>query len=68
MAHGLARKGDLVKVLARGTIGRPVRVSAHGFSKAAETAIGAAGGSTDLVELPFGNGRPPARGNQHTNR
>ena len=31
-------------------------------------AIEAAGGSTDLVALPFGNGRPPARGNQHTNR
>jgi large subunit ribosomal protein L15 len=68
VANGLARKGDLVKVLARGTIARPVRVSAHGFSKAAATAIDAAGGSTDLVELPFGNGRPPARGNQHTNR
>jgi large subunit ribosomal protein L15 len=68
VAHGLARKGDLVKVLARGTIARSVRVSAHGFSKAAESAITAAGGSTEVVPLPFGNGRPPARGNQHTNR
>jgi large subunit ribosomal protein L15 len=68
VAHGLVRKGDLVKVLARGTISHAVRVSAHGFSKAAESAITAAGGSTDLVALPFGNGRPPARGNQHTNR
>jgi large subunit ribosomal protein L15 len=68
VAHGLANKGDLVKVLARGEIGHPVRVSAHGFSKAAAAAISAAGGSTDVVEPPFGNGRPPARGSQHTNR
>ena len=68
VAHGLAQKGDLVKVLARGTIARAVRVSAHGYSKAAKSAIEAAGGSTDLVAMPFGHGRPPARGNQHTNR
>jgi large subunit ribosomal protein L15 len=68
VAHGLAHKGDLVKVLARGSIGRAVRVSAHGFSKAAASSIEAAGGSTELIAMPFGNGRPPARGNQHTNR
>ena len=68
MAAGLARKGALVKVLARGAIARPVAVSAHGFSAAAARAIEAAGGSTAVVPLPFGNGRPPARGNQHTNR
>jgi large subunit ribosomal protein L15 len=66
--NGLARKGDLVKVLSRGSIDRAVRVSAHGFSKSAAAAIEAAGGSTELVAMPFGNGRPPARGNQHTNR
>ncbi len=66
--HGLARKGDLVKVLGRGAISRAVRVSAHGFSKSATSAIEAAGGSTSVVAPPFGNGRPPARGNQHTNR
>ena len=65
---GLARKGDLIKVLGRGSIARPVRVSAHGFSRSASAAIEAAGGSTDLVAMPFGNGRPPARGSQHTNR
>lgn len=65
---GLARKGDLIKVLARGAVARPVRVSAHGFSKAALASIEAAGGSTELVAMPFGNGRPPARGSQHTNR
>jgi large subunit ribosomal protein L15 len=68
VAHGLARKGNLVKVLARGSMSRSVRVRAHGFSKAAKDAIEAAGGSTDVVAPPFGNGRPPARGNQHTNR
>jgi large subunit ribosomal protein L15 len=68
VAAGLARKGALVKVLARGAIARPVAVSAHGFSAAAARAIEAAGGSTAVVPLPFGNGRPPARGNQHTNR
>lgn len=66
--HGLVRKGALVKVLARGEIARPVAVSAHGFSGAAARAIESAGGSTAVVPLPFGNGRPPARGNQHTNR
>jgi large subunit ribosomal protein L15 len=68
VANGLLRSGGLVKVLARGSIARPVHVTAHGFSKAAKSAIEAAGGSTDVVALPFGHGRPPARGNQHTNR
>jgi len=68
VAHGLLRKGDLVKVLSRGSIARPVRVSAHGFSKAAAASISAAGGSTEVIAPPFGGGRPPARGNQHTNR
>jgi large subunit ribosomal protein L15 len=45
-----------------------VRVSAHGFSKAAEAAITAAGGSVEVLPLPFGTGRPPAKGNQFTNR
>lgn len=68
VSHGLARKGDLVKVLGRGSIASPVRIAAHGFSKSATAAIEAAGGSTELVAMPFGNGRPPARGSQHTNR
>jgi large subunit ribosomal protein L15 len=66
--HGLAQKGDLVKVLSRGSISRATKVAAHGFSKAAAAAIEAAGGSTELIAPPFGHGRPPARGNQHTNR
>ncbi len=66
--HGLLHKGAFVKVLARGELSRPVKVSAHGFSKAAEAAITAAGGSVQLLPLPFGAGRPPAKGNQFTNR
>src|SRR5438105_6013049 len=43
--HGLAHKGALVKVLGRGEVTRAVRVRAHGFSKSAESAITAAGGT-----------------------
>jgi large subunit ribosomal protein L15 len=66
--RGLVHKGALVKVLARGEISRPVQVSAHAVSKAAEAAITAAGGSVSLLPLPYGTGRPPAKGNQLTNR
>jgi large subunit ribosomal protein L15 len=66
--HGLVHKGALVKVLGRGELTRPVRVSAHAASKAAEAAITAAGGTVDLLPLPYGTGRPPAKGNQFTNR
>jgi large subunit ribosomal protein L15 len=67
-AAGLVGKGALVKVLARGELTRPVRVTAHGFSAAAEAAITAAGGSVDTLPLPWGERRPPAKGNQFTNR
>ena len=30
--------------------------------------ITAQGGTVEMLPLPFGGGRPPARGNQHTNR
>ena len=66
--HGLAHKGALVKVLGRGEITRAVRVQAHGFSKAAEAAIRAAGGTVDVLPLPYRTGRPPVKGNQFTNR
>ncbi len=68
VAAGLVRKGALVKVLGDGSLSRSVRVEAHAFSKSAEAAITAAGGSTTRVPLPFGHGRPPARGNALTNR
>ena len=67
-AKGLAHKGALLKVLGRGELTRAVRVSAHGFSKSAESAVTAAGGSVTVLPPPFGNGRPPAKGNAHTNR
>ena len=68
VALGLAQKGDLVKVLGGGELTRSVRVEAHAFSKAAESAITAAGGSVTVVPLPFGHDRPPAQGNALTNR
>ena len=66
--HGLVHKGALVKILGRGQITRPVRVSAHAFSKAAEAAITAAGGSVEVLPKPWGDRRPPAKGNQFANR
>ena len=68
VALGLAKKGDLVKILGGGELSRKVDVSAHAFSKSAEAAITAAGGSVTVVPPPFGHGRPPARGNALTNR
>ena len=67
-AHGLTHKGALIKVLGRGEITRAVHVKAHGFSKAAEQAITAAGGTVETLPLPYASGRPPAKGNQFTNR
>jgi large subunit ribosomal protein L15 len=67
-AKGLTHKGALVKVLGRGELTRKVTVRAHAFSKAAESAITAAGGSFEVLPPPFGHGRPPAKGNAHTNR
>ena len=64
---GLARPKALVKILGQGTLSRPVRVSAHAFSKSAEAAITAAGGSVERVTLPFAQ-RPPASGNALMNR
>jgi large subunit ribosomal protein L15 len=65
---GLVGKGALVKVLGRGEIGRAVTVRAHAFSKSAEAAITAAGGTVEHLPLPWGERRPPAKGNQFTNR
>lgn len=65
---GVVRKGALVKVLGGGSVDRALRVSAHAFSASAEAAIAAAGGTVERLPLPFGGGRPPARGNALTNR
>jgi large subunit ribosomal protein L15 len=67
-AAGLVHKHGLVKVLGRGELTRRVNVSAHGFSRSAVAAIEAAGGRTEVLPLPFGHGRPPAKGNALTNR
>jgi large subunit ribosomal protein L15 len=67
-SQGLVHKHGLVKVLGRGELTRAVNVSAHAFSKSAEEAITAAGGSVTKLPLPWGDRRPPAKGNQHTNR
>jgi large subunit ribosomal protein L15 len=66
--HGLVAKQGLVKVLARGELTKKLTVRAHGFSAAAVRAIEAAGGTATVIPAPWGDGRPPARGNQHTNR
>jgi large subunit ribosomal protein L15 len=69
LAKGLVSKNDLVKVLGRGQLTRKVTVRAHAFSKTAEHAITAAGGTVEILPKPWGDApRPPAKGNQHTNR
>lgn len=65
---GLAHKGALVKVLGRGELTRAVTVKAHAFSKSAEAAITAAGGTVEVLPKPWGDRRPPVQGNQFANR
>ena len=67
-AQGLVAKRGLVKVLGRGELTKALTVRAHGFSAAAVRAIEAAGGTTELLPAPWGDRRPPARGNALTNR
>ncbi|HEX5616169.1 MAG TPA: 50S ribosomal protein L15 [Acidimicrobiia bacterium] len=67
-ARGLVAKRGLVKVLGRGELTKPLTVRAHRFSESAVRAIEAAGGSTEVIPLPWGDRRPPARGNALTNR
>lgn len=67
-ARGLVHKHGLVKVLGRGEVSRPLTVRVHAFSKSAAEAIRAAGGSAEVLEIPGGRRRPPARGNALTNR
>lgn len=65
---GLVRKGALVKILGRGEVHRALHVKAHALSASARAAIEGAGGTVEVLDLPFGHGRPPARGNALTNR
>jgi large subunit ribosomal protein L15 len=67
-AKGAVPKRGMVKVLGRGELTRAVTVRAHAFSASAEAAITAAGGTVEVLPPPFGNGRPPAKGNALTNR
>jgi large subunit ribosomal protein L15 len=66
--RGLVHKRGMVKILGGGELTRAVRVSAHSFSRSAEQAITAAGGSVEVLPPPFGHGRPPASGNALMNR
>ncbi len=67
-SHGLVSKGGFIKILGRGELTRKVSVSVHAVSKTAEAAIAATGGSVSIIPLPYASGRPPAKGNQFTNR
>jgi len=65
---GLVHHKGLVKVLGGGALSRPVTVSAHAFSRAAASAIEAAGGTVTVVASPYGDRRPPVKGNALANR
>lgn len=49
-AAGFANRNQLVKILGVGTITRAINIEAHAFSKAAQAAIEAAGGSVNKLE------------------
>lgn len=49
-AAGFANRNQLVKILGVGTITHAINVEAHAFSKAAQAAIEAAGGSVNKLE------------------
>jgi large subunit ribosomal protein L15 len=65
--RGLIPKKGLVKVLGDGELSSALTVSAHAFSKSAEHAITAAGGSVSVLPKPWAV-RPPAQGNHLANR
>jgi large subunit ribosomal protein L15 len=67
-ARGLVAKRGLVKILGRGELSKGLTVKAHAFSGSARQAIESAGGSVEVVPAPWGDRRPPARGNALTNR
>ena len=55
-------------MLGRGELSAKLDVSAHAFSQSASAAIIGAGGTVTVLPMPFGNGRPAAKGNALTNR
>src|SRR5436190_21858330 len=67
-ARGLVAKRGLVKVLGRGELTRSLTVKAHAVSVSARPAVESAGGSVEVVPAPWGDRRPPAKGNALTNR
>ena len=64
----LVAKRGLVKILGRGELTKALTVRAHAFSQGAISAIEGAGGRVEVIPAPWGDGRPPARGNALTNR
>ena len=66
--RGLISKGVTIKILGRGELSRAVHVKAHAVSATAQAAISAAGGTVEILPPNFKGPRPPAQGNQHTNR
>jgi large subunit ribosomal protein L15 len=68
LERGLVSKGALVKVLGRGELSSAVTVKAHAFSKSAEAAITAAGGTVEKLDLPWAVRPSHGSFNQHTNR
>ena len=67
-AAGIVHEKGLVKVLGRGELTRKVDVSAHAFSVSARRAIESRGGRATVVASPYGDRRPPVRGNALANR
>jgi large subunit ribosomal protein L15 len=67
-SRGLVAKQGLVKILGRGALTKSLTVRAHAFSAAATRAIEGAGGRAEKLPSPYGDRRPPARGNALTNR
>jgi large subunit ribosomal protein L15 len=49
VANGIARKNDLVKILANGAVSSKVNVTVHKFTASAKSAIEAAGGTTTEI-------------------
>jgi len=47
--NGLAKKNDLIKILANGTIKAPLKITAHKFSVAAKLAIEKSGGEAIVL-------------------
>jgi large subunit ribosomal protein L15 len=49
VANGIARKNDLVKILANGSVSSKVNVTVHKFTASAKSAIEAVGGTATEI-------------------